>query len=341
MLKKLFAFFSTFLVLFSFSSCTSKNASNEKSIVLVMAEGNPADSVVGLMDLAFKRKVEELSSGRIKIDLHCAGILGDEKQVMSLIVKPESSIQLARVSASLASYGGEKSRLLTIPYTFLTEEHFWEFADSPLADEILEEPYQKGLGVKGLFYGEEGFRHFFSTVPINSLSDIENKNVRVSNAKIMQDLVYSLKANPVEVTFSDLYSAMLRGETEVADQPITNYLSNHFYEVAKYMIMDGHTLGAVQVVINSSVWDSLSEEQQQILKIAGKYASDYCRKIIDETERSAFNELKKIGTVFTEVSDKTVWQAACDEMIKDSSSQFPDLYKKILGLGKNNGEKHD
>ncbi len=338
MLRKSFAFCSAFWVFFSFSSCISKTDSNAKPIVLVMAEGNPEDSIAGCMDLAFKKKVEELSAGKIKIDLYCGGILGDEKQVMNLIVKPDSSIHLARVSASLASYGGEKSGLLTIPYTFLNEEHFWTFAHSQMAQEILDEPYEKGLGVKGLFYGEEGFRHFFSTVPVKSLSDLENKNVRVSNSKIMQDLVQSMKANPVEVEFSELYSAMLRGKAEVAEQPITNYLSNHFYEVAKYVILDGHSLGAVQVVVNSKTWDSLSVKQQKILKEAGAYATDYCRKITDEAESAALSQLKKNGAVFTKLVDKRPWQKACDEMIKESSSKFPDLYQKILDLGKNNDE---
>ncbi len=48
----------------------------------------------------------------------------------------------------------------SIPYTFVSEDHFWKFADSELAEEFLLEPHNVGLPMRGLCYGEEGFRNF-------------------------------------------------------------------------------------------------------------------------------------------------------------------------------------
>lgn len=316
------------------SSCNQKKTEPEKQITLIMAEVNPPDSISGKMDQAFKEKVEELSNGNIKIDLNYSGILGDESQIMKMILTPESSVHLARVSASLASYGGEKSRLITLPFTFNNEDHFWKFANSDVAEEILVEPYEKGLGVRGLFYGEEGFRHFFSTKEIKTVEDMKGKNVRVSSAKILHDLMNALQANPVTVPFTDLYSSMQRGQTDVADQPISNYLSNSFHKVAPYMIFDGHMLGAIQVVINSATWDSLSEKQQKILKEAGRYASNYCRTVADEADEKSIEQLKAEGAKFTEVKDNTPWQEAVKNVIAEASKDFPELYKKIKELDK-------
>jgi len=284
------------------------------------------------MDMAFKRHVEELSKGSIKIDLQCSGILGDEAQVMDLILNSDSSIQLARVSASLAPYGGQKSRLLTIPYTFENDEHFWKFAASPLAEEILSEPYDIALGVRGLFYAEEGFRHFFSTTKISSIKEMKEKKVRVSSSQVLHNLVKSLDATPVTVPFTDLYASMQTGMTDVAEQPLSNYLSNSFYEVAPYVILDGHMLGAVQVVINSNVWDSLTEKQQNILKRSGEYASNYCHQIVTDTNNKALIALKENGVTVTDVPDKKAWQDSCNKMIKESSKDYPYLYEEIRKL---------
>ena len=328
-----FVYIATSLLL-ALSSCKEKEQPKppEVPVTLVMAEVNPPDTIVGRMDTAFKQKAEELSNGSVTIDLYCSGILGDEAQVMSLIVKPESSIQLARVSASLASYGGQKSRLLSIPYTFSSDEHFWRFAASPLAQEILDEPYENKLGVKGLFYGEEGFRHFFSTQKITTLADIKGKKVRVSGAQVLQDLVEAFEAEPVTVAFTDLYATMQTGLLDVADQPITNYLSNAFNEIAPYMILDGHMLGAVQVLINAAAWDALSDNQRAILTESAQYASQYCRQIVDEANEEALTALKNEGATITELADKRPWQAACRAMITESSKDFPELYQRILEL---------
>lgn len=317
----------------AFFSCREKQ-SPEQPLTLLMAESNPPESLIGQVDQAFAEKVAELSDGRITVNLQCSGILGDEAKVMEMIVKPDSSIQLARVSASLASYGGEKSKLITIPYTFSNSEHFWRFADSNIADEILGEPYEKGLGVRGLFYAEEGFRHFFSVSKISSIEDLAGKRTRTSNSKTLQNLIQALKAEPVTVPFVDLYASLQTGQTEVADQPLSNYYSNGFHIVAPYIILDGHMLGAVQVLINSKCWDSLTESQQQILKEAGRHATHFCRRIVERNEEEIIRKLKNEGVKITEVSDITPWRNACDEMIKDSSKKFPELYEKIVSLGK-------
>lgn len=328
----LFSIVSLFLV----TSCIKKNGSNEteRPITLVMAEVNPPDSITGKFDKAFKEKVEELSNKTIKIDLQYSGILGDESQIMKLIISPDSSIQLARVSASLASYGGKKSKLITIPYTFSNTEHFWKFAESELAKEILDEPYVNNLGVKGICYGEEGFRHFFSINQIKSIEDMKDMKVRVSSSKTMQDLVKSLEANPVTVNFTDLFAKMQIGEVNAAEQPIANYYSNGFHKVAPYMIMDGHNLGAVQILINAVTWNTLSSSQQAVLKEAGRYASEVCKKISIEAENKIIEKLTEEGASIIQVKDKTPWQEACKNTIDEASKDYPELYKKILELNK-------
>ena len=317
-----------------FVSCGSKKIKGDFPVTLVMAEMNPEDTVVGRMDKAFKEKVEELSGGSIKIDIQYSGILGDEKQIMKIIMEENSSIQLVRGPANLSSYSkGKKvkSAILSVPYTFKDDLHFWKFANSAVANEILDEPYKLGLGVKGLFYGQEGLRHYFSTQKIESVEDLKGKKMRVSG-KVLTALAKDFGSEPIEVKFTDLYAAFQTGKVEVAEQPITNYLSNSFNQVAPYLILDGHMLGAVSVMINSKCWDSLSKNQQKILVEAGRFASDHCRKIMDETISEAVKKLREEGVVITEVSDAKPWQKACSNLQAEAYELDGDLYQKILDM---------
>ena len=308
----------------------------EKEITLVMAEVNPSDTVSGRMDTAFKEKVEELSNGKIKIDLYFSGVLGDEKQVMAIMMAPESNIQLTRGPANLSSYSGGKqvkSSLISIPYTFSSDEHFWKFANSDLAEQILNEPYELGLGVKGLFYAQEGLRHYFSNQEIKTVEDLKGKKMRVSG-QVLKALSDSFGSQSVEVKFTDLYASFQTGAVEVAEQPISNYLSNSFNQVAPYLVLDGHMIGAISVMVNSECWDSLTAKQQNILTEAGKYASDFCRQIMDEANELAMVILKSEGVKVTEIQDIAPWQNACSQMRKEAASIDSELYQKILDLGK-------
>lgn len=316
---------------------TNKNSKSDTDsndpITLVYAEVNPLDTIVGQTGQKFKETVEELSNGEIIIDLQTDGVLGTENDILDSMLGGGSSVDMIRISAfGLTSYGGEKSMLLSLPYTFVSREHFWNFATSDLAEEFLLEPQENGSGVRGLFYGEEGFRHFFTAKEVTGIDDFKGMKIRVANDAIMNSLVEALGATPTVVALNDLYSALQTGVCDAAEQPIANYKANAFPEVANTMILDGHTLGAVQVIITDAAWNKLTEEQQDILVEAGKVASEYNRQISEEAENEVLEELKASGCNIVEVDDVTPWQEATKALIEEYTKDNKDLYQQILDM---------
>ena len=196
------------------------------------------DTIVGQMDTEFKNQVEKLSNGSIQIDLQAAGVLGSENEVLDTMLGGGGAIDISRISAfALTSYGGAKSKLLSIPYTWKNRDHFWKFATSNLAKEFLAEPAENNSGVRGLFYGEEGFRHFFSNKELVDINSLKGMKIRVSNDPVMVGMVNGLGADATEVAFTELYSALQTGVVDAAEQPIANYKSNAFPEVANNLIL--------------------------------------------------------------------------------------------------------
>lgn len=308
-------------------------AAEDTPVTLVYAEVNPLDTIVGKMATDFKEKVEELSEGSITIDIQASGVLGAENDVLDTMLGGGGTIDMSRISAfALTSYGGQKSKLLSLPYTFVNREHFWNFATSDMAQEFLLEPTENGSGVRGLYYGEEGFRHFFTSKEISSMEDLAGMKLRVSNDPVMNGLVESLGAYPTVVSMNELYSALQTGVVDGAEQPIVNYKSNAFQEVAPYMILDAHTLGAVQVIITDEAWNKLSENQQKAMMEAGAYASEQNRLGSEAAEQEVLEQLKADGITIIEVEDVTPWQEAVKGVIEENTKGLEDLYQKILDL---------
>lgn len=306
---------------------------NEPEVTLVFAEVNPLDSIVGQTDTAFKEKVEELSEGKIRIEIQASGVLGSENDVLDTMLGGGGTIDMSRISAfALTSYGGEKSSLLSIPYTFVSRDHFWNFATSDLAPEFLMEPHENGTGVRGLFYGEEGFRHFFTVDPVEGIEDIAGMKLRVSNDPIMNGLVQGLGASPTVVSFGELYSALQTGVVDGAEQPIANYATNAFQEVAPSLILDGHTLGAIQVIITDEAWDSLTAEQQDILMEAGEYTSEFNRQLSQEAEDEILESLRAEGVNVVDVDDVTPWQEAVADVVEEHTAEYAELYQQIVDM---------
>lgn len=318
-------------ILITFSGCSKK----DETVTLLMAEINPPESIVGQTDTVFADVVKQLTKGSLKIDLRCTGVLGPYSFIMNEIFGDDSKIDIARIS--IMDYGyinSEKNVLLALPYTFSSHKHFWDFVASDLAKEIMAENDEKNFPVIPLFFGEEGFRHFFSTKKLASIEDFKGKTVRISNDKIMTSLVESLGGKPDYTPFSDLFASIQVGAVDCAEQPIVNYKANFFSEVAPNLILDGHTLGVFQVVITRKAWAKLSEAHREALMKASELAGEYCRKISQDTENNILAELKEKGVVVTEVADKTPFQEASVETIASVTKSHSELYKKILDLGK-------
>lgn len=315
------------------STAASGDASADPAVTLVYAEVNPLDTIVGQTASYFKEQVESLSGGSITIDLQASGVLGSENDVLDNILAGGDTIDLSRISAfALTSYGCKKSMLLSLPYTFVSREHWWNFANSDLAPDFLNEPQELGLPVRGVFYGEEGFRHFFTVEPVAGIEDLAGMKLRVSNDPVMNGLVEGLGATPTVVSFNELYSALQTGVVDGAEQPIANYASNAFPEVANNLILDGHTLGAVQVVITDNAWNKLTANQQNAIMEAGKAAQEFNASLSEDEENRVLEELKADGCNVVEVPDKTAWQEACAQVITDNTAGLEDLYQQLVDM---------
>ena len=308
-------------------------AASDPKVTLVYAEVNPLDTIVGQTGSHFKEKVEELTGGSVVVDVQASGVLGSENDVLDAILGGSTSIDISRISAfALTSYGCNKSKLLSIPFTFENRAHFWNFANSELAPEFLNEPQELGLPVRGIFYGEEGFRHFFTVKPVSGIADFKGLKLRVSNDPVMNGMVEGLGANPTVVSVGELYSALQTGVVDGAEQPIANYKSNAFPEVANNLILDGHTLGAVQAVITDNAWNKLTENQQAAIMEAAADTQAFNADLSETAENKVLDELKSSGCNVIDVPDKTPWQEACAKVISENTSDQAELYQQLLDM---------
>ncbi len=349
-MKKLLAILLVLVMGFSFVACSTAAPeadapdaeapagdaaeTTDEAVTLVYAEVNPLDSIVGQTATYFAEQVSELSGGTVTLDIQANGVLGSESVVLDGILGGSDAVDMSRISAfALTTYGGQKSVLLSLPFTFVSRDHFWNFANSDLAPEFLNEPQELGLPIRGIFYGEEGFRHFFTTTELSGMEDLQGLKLRVSNDPIMNGLVEGLGAIPTVLDYNELYSGLESGIVDGAEQPVANYKSKAFFEPAPNMILNGHTLGAIQVVISDNAWNKLSENQQNAIMEAGAMAQEFNANLSEEAEMQAIEDLRADGVNVIDVPDKTPWiEATADVIEANVSDDMQALYDEILAM---------
>lgn len=313
------------------SAMVSKNAT---PLRLFYSEVNPIDSYSGFMAKTFKRRVEELSHGKIIIDIIANAGLGNDDEVLTSIVMDEGP-DFVRTSVSyLQGYGANKAAMLSTPYVFNNHEHYFKFIESDVHQECLDEMYDSGSYFKGLCFYEEGFRNFFSAKPIKDLSDIEGMRIRAPYGAYAEDLMKTFNATCVRIPFTNLGHALYTGLVDCAEQPILNYYSNGLYTWAPYVILDEHVLALSEIVISSKTWDSLTEEQKNIITKAAKYVQRVNKVTVKAAEADAVNELKKKGVWVTSINDVDDWKMKCSELIAKTTKAYYNLYQRIQDLDK-------
>ncbi len=312
------------------ASAAAAESTAEPEIILRYSEVNPDGHFLTDTAYYFADQVAEKSGGRIKIDIYPAGQLANEKDGIQTIQTSSGVIDIVRCStSSLSDFGVQKLNVLSMPYIIRDREHYWNVVQSDVGEELKNEPQELGLGMVGLFYVDEGFRHFFTVDPVNTIDDLNGMKLRVPTTELMSDTVAAFGAISTPISFSELYSSLQTGTVDGAEQPLSGYYSNRFQEVAPNLILDGHVYGSGMVCVSEESWNMLSPEDQQILIDAGLEAEEYNKNAAQENDDEMLELLRSEGVNIVEVPDKTEWQNKVADVIAKYSAGMEDIVDRI------------
>lgn len=343
-MKKLIKTLALFFVAIALTSCGSftepdveldtidTKKANNAEIVLSAGELNSLDSIMGQMLKKYSDLVYEKSDGRIYIEVYASGQLGDERSQMQAVQMGALDIFRAN-TVFVGDFGAKKLNLFALPYLFDSREQLWKVLDSPIGSELINDMVESNIGMRGLCYLEEGARHFFVTKKkIEKPEDLEGLKLRVSETSILLDTVKELGASPTPLSFGELYTSLQTGVVDGAEQPVTGYVSNSFYEVAPNFVLDAHTYSPGMLVISDRTWEKFSEEDQKLLKECGKELELYNKSFTEDEEQRLLDELKNYGIDVVTPQNPEEWRERVKPVYEKYGADYQDIIDKIVEM---------
>ena len=313
-------------------------STTEPELVFKYAELNSDDNINTRVGYEFAKNVEEMSDGRIKIEVYSASTLGDEKTCLNALQIGGGTVDMYRANTnSLSDYGFQKLNMFGLPFIFTSRDSMWKvLEDEELGQAFLSEGSEVGAGMVGLFYMDEGARNLFTTKEISGLGDIKGMKIRVPETQLMMDTMKALGAEPTPISYSELYSSLQSGVVDGAENGYPGYSSNKFYEVAPYYLLSGHTFSPGIVLMAEAKWNALSEEDQKILLEAGQKASDWNKSAIGEEEVALRKDLEDKGVHIIDMTaeDLATAQSACEPVWANYTKGIEDLLQKMVEIKK-------
>lgn len=154
---------------------------------------------------------------------------------------------------------------------------------------ILERALDQTFNAKLLAVYSEPTQVFYCSKPIEDISDLHGKKVRVYN-RALSDLVEGLGGIPTSIDFAEVVTALQRG---VVDCAVTGTLSGYtakWYEVATHL----YTLRAAQgsslfLAASNATWDKLTPDARQLIEEQAKRFEDKAWAFAESADAQGIN----------------------------------------------------
>lgn len=292
--------------------------------VLKLAHGLDRTHPVHVSMEHMAKLVFERSGGKMRIDIYPSGQLGTERECIELV--QIGSLAMTKVSSSVMEGFAPEFKVFSLPYLFRDEQHRFAVLDGPIGTKMLEGTTQ--FRVRGLVYLDAGSRSFYSKQkPILTPGDLGGLKIRVQESATSIRMIQALGGSATPIAWGELYTALQQGVVDGAENnPPSFYLSRH-YEVCKFYSLNEHTSVPDIIIISTVVWDSLTEDEQQLLQQAAREAEELQKVIWREASDHALEQVKKAGVEVIR-PDRSVFAAKIAPLYEQYKSD-PHIYQLI------------
>ncbi|MBA4146539.1 MAG: TRAP transporter substrate-binding protein [Verrucomicrobia bacterium] len=317
--------------MFSFVARNSTRTVDRSTRVLRVAHVLPTSHPVHRGIELMARRAEELSGGRLKLEIFPSEQLGSEVQCLEQV--QAGTLAITKVGAGAIGNFVATYKVFGLPYLFRDAEHCWKVLDGPFAQELLTllgtADDGQSSGLRGLCFYDAGSRSFYTKEPVRSPQDLKGKKIRTNNDPVAMELVQALGGSSTPIPWGELYTALQQRVVDGAENNPPSYLSSRHYEVCKYFTLNHHTRVPDVLIVSSKIWERLSPEEQGWLQQAADESSDFQRKLWAEESDKALAELKKAGVEIFEVDAEPFRKATEPVLAKYSQGKIGELVRRI------------
>ena len=256
------------------------------------ASGHPAD----IAATQFATQVALRSKGSVVIEVYPANQLGAPNEVL------EQNI-LGTIDMSLPTQGhlskySEKFATVMLPFAFDDYAHVSAVLDGPFME--WAGPDLEAQGLVFLSNWDWGFRNVTNSVkPVNTPADIVGLKLRTPPEVQLQAAMEALGAQTEQIAFTELLTSLSTGAVDGQENPLAVIYHYNLFETQTNLAITNHVYNSMVNVMSKSVWDSMTADQQMIVKEESVAAGNYMREMMQADAADLISKLEDEGMAVT------------------------------------------
>ena len=283
----------------------------------------------GIAMQRFADTVKEKSNGEITIDIFSSSTLGSEQQMLQAI---QGNVQQFYLGSLSPLSGRQKElQIFDFPFLFQSHEEAAQVLDGPVGQKMLENLY--GMRMYPLTWSGGAFRDLANNKhAVNSLEDMKGLKIRVMPTKVAIDSFQAMGINPVPLAYSEVFTALETGVLDGHENPVVDMYQNKLYEVENNLTTTNHVYTPVALVVSKKWFDTLTPEQQAIVRSAAEETRTFQRAQEISQVEHALEQLEENGMKISTLSPedmnelRAVVQPVFDKHTKIIGAEFVEEF---------------
>ncbi len=271
----------------------SAAAPTSAPIVLRFSHVVAVDTPKGRAAEFFKRRAEELTGGRVRVEVFPNSTLyGDRDEIEALQL---GAVQMLAPSLSkFGPLGVREFEVFDLPFIFEDYAALRKVTQGPVGRALLDKLEAKGI--VGLSYWDNGFKCFSVRRPLRVPADFRGLRMRIQPSVVLDAQMRALGALPQAMAFSDVTPALRAGVVDGTENPISNFYTQRMYEVQRHLVLSNHGYLGYATIVNKRFWDGLPGDVRRGLAQAMAEATDYANRIAKEKNEEDLAKVRAAGT---------------------------------------------
>lgn len=280
--------------------------------------------------LKFGEELEKLSDGRMSIEIFPSSQLGAEADMVQQL--ETGAIDIGLMTNAYMSTREVSLNSWFMPYLFTNLEQATAMRNSDEAKQMLDALSSQGL--VGLDFIFAGNRHILMKDSfVNSPADLKGKKVRIIGSPSMQAYWEGVGAGPTPMPLNEVYQSLQTGVIDGIDIDLDALVTEKYYEQAEYLTLTNQTTFPSVVVMSQVIYDTLSAEDQQIVKDALATAAEWGIQEAITREETNLETLKAEGVKVQEEVDATQFSEVSNVVHENFAAQS-DIIKSFIETAK-------
>ncbi len=274
----------------------------------------PRENPFGLGAEFFAERLNELSDGRIEVQIFPNEQLGNEKDLFD-------AVSAGAVEFAVTGYGEAGKRyppalIVDAPYISRDREHHMRIINSDVFAEIAQGVLEAS-GARTIGAAYYGTRFLTTTnTPVESPEGLDGLKIRVPGNPMVLATVEAIGATPNPMSFSEVYLALQQGVVDGQENPPATIFTSKFYEVQQYIVNTGHAIQANMFYVSDAFYQTLPADLQQAVIQAGIDTAEWTTRESFALEDAYLEDLIENGMTYIE-PDKSLFEARVSELYSE------------------------